>query len=473
MLILDPDDATRYNGVVQTAADPLLAWASEEFYRPWERLCRVAHRLSLGAELSPEEARVRLLFTSLKIDYAAVYPLVGALLRTALFQPARLATVVHDGRGRVVRAYHEDTRDGHYVALRPLELPEVVSLDGPNLLPLANRRVEAQGLPRVDWVKIADLRFFETFRAAGADPRELFAAVRTVVEKGWIAFHPLPPAFRALFRWMERLREFDPRQLKIPSLPIPETAVAVRGPDFTTILHSRRLAVRSSDDGPFPGLARRLVEQGLAPQVLAVRAEPLLHFVREWLLRERWDFYFASEHLKAAGAFAKRLGESWDLAPRPRGVSRFMLWLSRWLFLPLDVDSVLQRGVAAVLREVVAEKGESRLGLVVDEKRTLAAIDFRFRDGAVEEVRTHPPERFDNCVDPPAAFGYKPAIPAVAVHLDAMREWLRFGEASWGERIRIAARSTVSLYPESLARRIPRRRRWWLWQVLRLPFLRR
>lgn len=456
-----------------TAVEPLLAWASEEFYEPWARLCRVAHRLSLGADLSPDEARVRLPLLPLEIDYAAVYPLVGALLRTALFQPARLATVVHDGRGRVVRAYHEDTRDGHFVALRPLDLPEAVPLDGSALLALCNRRAEAQGLPRVDWVKIADLRFFETFRAAGTDARDLFAAVKTVVENGWIAFHPLPPAFRALFRWIERLRRFDPRHLRIPSLPMPEAAIALRGSDFTATLHTRRLALRSSDDGPFPGLAQRIVERGIAPRAFAVRAEPLLQALREWLLRERWDFYFASEHLKAAGAFAKRLGESWDLAPRPRGVSRFMLWLSRWLFLPLDVNSVLRKGVAAVLREVIAERGESRFGLIVDEGRTLAAIEFRFRDGAVEEVLTHPPERFDNCVDPPAAFGYKPAIPAVAVHLDAMREWLRFGEASWRERVRIATRSTVSLYPESLARRIPRRRRWWLWQVLRAPFVRR
>lgn len=454
--------------------EELLAWASTEFRESWERFCAVAHRLTLGAELTPEEARVRILFTPLSMDYGAVFPLAGALARTILFQPARLGTVVHDGTGRVIRAYHEDAREGHYVAMKPLEMPEVVPLDGPKLLELANERAAAQGLPRLDWVKIADLRFFELFRDAGYDWRKLFHAARTAIENGWIRFHPVPPAFRAMFRWMRRMRHVDLNHIRLPEVPIPETAIAVRGQDFTTVLHSARIAVRFPHEGRFEGLARRVVEAGIAPQAVSVRAEPVLRLVREWLHREKWDWYFAPAHLREAGRFAKRLGDWWDVAPRPTGLSRFTVWLARWIFLPLDVDFLLRRGVASVLREAIRPAGESRFGLVVEERnQALAAIEFRFRDGAVEEIHTHPAERFDNSVEPATAFGYNARFPVVAVHLATVREWLRFGEAPWRERFRIASKSPVTLYPESLARKIPRRRRWWIWQALRLPFVRR
>jgi len=222
------------------------------------------------------------------------------------------------------------------------------------------------------------------------------------------------------------------------------------------------------------------VEQGISSRAIAVRAEWLLQSLRRWLERDRWDFYFLSEHLKAAGQFAKRLGQSWDVAPRPRGLSRFSVWLARWLFLPLDLDFVLRRGVAAVLREVVREKGESRLGLLVEEKgRTLVALEFRFRDGAVEEVRTDPPDQIG--VDSHSHIGYNAPPtrrengrgPVVVIHLEVVREWLRFQEASWKEKLAIAASRPVTIHPEALARRIPRRPRWWVWQVIRLPFVRR
>ncbi len=459
---------------MKSSVEDLLEWASVEFRQSWERLCHVAHRLSLGAELSPEEARVRVLFSPLEVDYAAVYPLLGALWRTLLFQPARLATVVHDGHGRVVRSYFEDTRDGHFVSVRPLDLPEIVPLEGPELLSLANDRSTGQGLPRTDWVKIADLRFFELFREAGYDWRKLFVAARTAIENGWIRFHPVPPVFQAMFRWMRRMRHVDPNHLRLPDVPAPEAAVAVRGPDFTTVLHTRKLAIRVADRGPFEGLAQRLVESGVAPRTLALRAEPLLKFVRDWLHREKWDFYFAPAHFAEAGRFAKRFGDWWDVAPRPSGLSRFTVWLARWIFLPLDVDFLLRRGVAGVLREVIRQNGESRFGFVVEDRgRALAAVELRFCNGSVEEIHTHPPERFDNSVEPATAFGYNARFPVVVVHLDSVLEWLRFGEAPWKERLRIASRSPVSLFPESLSRKVPRRRRWWIWQAVRLPFLRR
>jgi hypothetical protein len=460
---------------MKTAAlDDLLTWASGEFRVTWERMCHISHRLSLGAELSPEEARVRVLFTPLEVDYAALYPLMGALLRTVLFQPARLGTVIHDGTGRVIRAYHEDTREGHYVALQPLNLPEVVTLDGPQLLDLVQQQSATQGLPRLDWVKIADIRFFELFREAGYDPRKLFVAARTAIERDWIRFHPLPPAFQALIRWMKRFHHFNPEQIQIASLPLPDIAIGIHGSDFTTIVHPRRLAIRTAHEPSFSGLAKNIVGRGIASKSITVRIEPILHSLRRWLQREQWDLYFSSEHLYAVGQFAKRLGEAWDLAPRPTGLSRFTLWLSRWLFLPLDIDFVLQRGVAAVLHEVIAKSGESRFGLILSEKKKIVgAFEFRFLDGAVEEIRTHPPEQFNFALDFTHPFGYKSALPVVAIDLDVVREWLTFGEVTWTEKIRIASRNPVSFYPDSLARKIPRRRRWWVWQIFRLPFLRR
>lgn len=197
-------------------SDELIRWAALHVKPHWERICSVADRIGRGERLPPPEREVTIPLAGVRADYGTLYRPLRDLFGAILPDPMTLWTIILDA-GRVIRAYREDTADGHFVRLTALE-------------PL--RPAAAPG-----WRKTADLRFFEPFARLGPHPLVRFgwrrgsallaAAARDAIARRWIDFEPAPTGWR-------RLKHF--LRLTPPCLPVPRARIALLGREFTCVL---------------------------------------------------------------------------------------------------------------------------------------------------------------------------------------------------------------------------------------------
>lgn len=421
-------------GTVPSTDEALLAWAGENVKVPWLRICRCWDKMSKGEAVRAVEAQLPIPLTPFTADMRAMFYVMRDLNPLMTFEPGNLFTIILDSTGtRILRAYMERTRMNAYISLDEVRLDpswtrraEEIITSG-NLFPLKEllsaHMVRERGV-YVNWVKIANVRFFGAFKDAleeFAGPGTLssyiaaaYRAVREIYSHGWIAFSPKPKGFARLEEIIgtdsKGLIQYDPSDIsdgekdtELTNLLNETYIVALRGRDHTVALRMSGKEpftlfldqdISSSVNGiPFHRLPRALARKTGARTVLAFQADAAYNILHEYLLR---PFPYTKTDteiiLKKLLYMVREYTTQWAIYPVPIAL-KWYARVGRFLGLPYDISRLSYW----FLPKLIVEGGMIGLGhlqrvllVVLDQDQVRSAVVAEMYEGGMRKIRTFP-----------------------------------------------------------------------------------
>ena len=447
------------------SAEPVLAWASRAFGRPWQRMAAVARRISAGEALSPAEATVAIPGTPFAADWRVIFPLLKDAMPLLAFEPADFCLLVLDaGRAKILRAFHSRARDNNFIELTEIEVKEEWSQEAVAILgsdsvsrlrTFLDRYLQESSKRRVSWVIAADLRLLERLRAAaaaGGAVREPslrdwlyhhYLALQAALAEGSIAVIPVPNLLARIFEYCRMIHyRREHYGVASPGGEVCEPPLGavlwIRGAHYTAGFNLAAKAgeplTLTQETGealpavPFSGLARAGAKAAKAGLSLALNADLGLNLLYEILSRPTpLETHDSKIILEKAFQLVRRFQDQWDVYPRPLplqtaarlpallfGLPYDIRNLASWFFPGLIVD-----GARYLLGETY------QVGLYALEQGRLAGITIlKLRRGALEGVESLPAAEYAEVFgsEPPTA----KEVQAAVIRL-RQRIWDRWG----------------------------------------------
>ncbi|HDH97426.1 MAG TPA: hypothetical protein ENF73_06845, partial [Proteobacteria bacterium] len=419
----------------------ILNWATENVRKPWERMCEVAHELSEQRRLTEQQATVNVpLVPMLSVDWRAAYYLMRDILGLIVWDPANLFTIIlSDDESKILRAYIEETRDNNFISITKLDPEEPYMAEALQMINegrlfdlrwFLDERLRERGFPRVNWVKIANIRFFCEFRRVveayeregkiAAFVREAIAAVQNIYANGWIRFAPEPPAFARLRQTIAEILRVKTKDGKVHldritggDLEFGPVAVALRGRDYTTSLVAeasdgririRRVELEGEEKLPLPVLAKKLRKKAKVGRALALRTEPLANLLFVALFHEfPWDREEFKMVMRRGLDIVRGYGEYVAISPEPLVLRSWFRKLLRALKFPYEIS----RLSSWYLPQAFIEGYQTFLGqnytralALLDGDRLVSLSTIEFWRGGIKQMKILEPEDYRHIFDP-------------------------------------------------------------------------
>jgi hypothetical protein len=413
----------------------LLAWASENVRKPWERMVATAARVSAGEKLTDEQARVELPLTPFTADYRALYPLMRDFGGLITWSPNNLFTIILNQAGdKILRAYLEVTRDHSFIEMIPID-PNEPFLKKPleiirskNLYGLRRCLDEAckeQLGKRVNWVKVANIDFFGAFAenmTAFEQTGDLWDwiagainAVKKIYQDDLIAFEPEPPVFGRMSDLFRKVLFLDTDHLDFKALfgPLRKSdsrerlIVLLKSQDLTGLsfggadpfhLTCERPLLNKLDQVPLhllPAAGRKLSR---ATRVVALRTEPVANLIYEALYHEMpYGREDTKQVLRKLLEIVRRFREQWSMSPLPFYLHDHWRLPAKWLGNPFDINYLAAWFLPGMIvdgEQVILGQHNQRTFVTLDGSKILAIYMMEFYDGGIRRLVTLDPAKY-------------------------------------------------------------------------------
>lgn len=418
-----------------TERERALRFAHEHVAVPWRAMVAAAGKIAKGETLSAAEARLQLPLAPFTADARVLYPLMRDFVGLLTWQPNNLFTIIlEDDRDAVCRAYLELTRDNNFIEMLEVDpqeplLQQALELIGAGNLADLRWRLDdacrARFNQRVNWVKVARLRFFSLYADAWevwektgdlwAWIKAALSATRQVYAEKLLFFGNEPPLFARMRELMSGTVQIDPAHLPLAEMfgPLPkETAqpvvVALVGRDYLAALKMGGRdplhltidpeAIRECAGLPLKQLTKQLAVKLNAKQVLAWRTEPLANLVYEAVRPPQpWGRDDSKLVLRRALEMTRAFGEQWQLYPRPFYLKDWVRGPARLLGSPYDISRLSYWFMPVVIidgMDIFLGQHNCRSYVVLDGNRPQLMISVEVYRSGLRKIRTHDPAEF-------------------------------------------------------------------------------